>query len=219
MRIMKVVERILFGVNCLLWGIFALDILDPGVGDCHCFDFSKDECFWEMTVYGLTAAWLVADGIAGRGILGRWGRWVCAVFWGIAASVQWMCSRQIGWPEHYQTSTLLATYTLAVAFFASLSYCLVCMVALKDGRGWLWRVLTVGWLWLGVMVVYENGKYIFALDVACTDTFCGCCWLILVVVCGYGVIRCVIRWFTGIRKLVKKSRREDVLNYINENER
>ena len=90
---------------------------------------------------------------------------------------------------------------------------------LKDWRGWLWRVLTVGWLWLGVMVVYENGKYIFALDVACTDTFCGCCWLILVVVCGYGVIRCVIRWFIGIRKLVKKSRREDVLNYINENER
>ena len=57
MRIMKGVERILFGVNCLLWGIFALDILDPGVGDCHCFDFSKDECFWEMSAYGLTAAW------------------------------------------------------------------------------------------------------------------------------------------------------------------
>ena len=30
-----------------------------------------------------------------------------------------------------------------------------------------------------VMVVYENGKYIFALDVACTDTFCGSCSLML----------------------------------------
>lgn len=64
MRIMKVVERILFGVNCLLWGIFALDILDPGVGDCHCFDFSKDECFLgdgRLWPYG---------GLAGR----RWDR-------------------------------------------------------------------------------------------------------------------------------------------------
>ncbi len=152
MQLLKGIERFLFGVDCLLWGVFALAILDSGAGDCHCFDFSKDECVWEMSVYGLTAAWLVADGIIGRGILGRWGKWTCAVFWGIAALAQWICSRQIGWPEHYQTSTLLVTYTLALAFFASLSYCLVCMVhgglerharvALAHPDGWMamaWR--------------------------------------------------------------------------------
>lgn len=79
MRIMKVVERILFGVNGLLWGIFAVDILlTCSEGRCcHCFDF--EECRLEMAVYGLTAAWLVAGGIVGRGILGRWGKWTCAV--------------------------------------------------------------------------------------------------------------------------------------------
>lgn len=55
MRIMKIVERFLFGVNCLLWGFLSLAILDPGVGDCHCFDFSEEECRFEMFVYGLTA--------------------------------------------------------------------------------------------------------------------------------------------------------------------
>ena len=82
MRIMKGVERFLFGANCLLWGVFALGILNPGAGDCHCCDFSKDECLLEMSAYGLTAAWLVAGGIVGRGVLGRWGKWTCAVFWG-----------------------------------------------------------------------------------------------------------------------------------------
>ena len=68
MRIMKIVEHFLFGVNCLLWGFFSLAILDPGVGDCHCFDFSEEECRFEMFVYGLTAVWLVAGGIVRYGI-------------------------------------------------------------------------------------------------------------------------------------------------------
>lgn len=139
---------------------------------------------------------------------------MCAVFWGIAASGQWMCSRQIGWPKQCQTSILWATHTLSLAFFVSLSYCLVCMVVLKDGRGWLWRVLTAGWL--GMMAGYENGKYIFALDVypVCAGVFCESFsfirpiyWIALIVVCylwsatsDRGVVRRCIRWFAGVGK-------------------
>ena len=212
-KIMKGVERFLFGVICLLWGVFSLGILNPGAGDCHCCDFSKDECLWEMSAYGLTAAWLVAGGIVGRGVLGRWGKWTCAVFWGIAALAHWVCSRQIGWPEYWQISTFLATCALSLAFLVSFSYCLVCMVALKDWRGWLCRVLTVGWLWLGVTMIYENGKYIFALnaDLARANTFGCCCYLALVAVFCYGVIRCVIRCLACLRRRVKKARREDIV--------
>ena len=158
-------------------------------------------------------------GIGGRGILGRWGKWTCAVFWGVAALAHWACSRQIGWPDHYQMSTLLATHTLSVAFFALLPYCLVRMVSLKDRRGWLWRVLTVGWLWLGMMAGYENGKYLFALDAhpVCVEVFYACFsfvrpvyWIALIAACYFwsatadrGAVRLFARWAAGARKPVK----------------
>lgn len=90
---------------------------------------------------------------------------------------------------------------------------------LKDWRGWLWRVLTVGWLWLGMMAGYENGKYLFALDAhpVCVEVFYACfsfvrpvCWIALIAACYFwsatadrGAVRLFARWAAGARKPVK----------------
>lgn len=159
MRTLKIVGWILLGLAFLGWGVLMVDSLTPRYADCHCCDFKKDECWTEIFVYGLTALWLAVAGVAARGGLGRWGRWTCAVFWGIAVFPQVVCLLQVGWPGFYLVDAFFATCALMLAFLVSFVYIFLRGFVLKDWRRRIWRLLAFAFVWACIVLSYANGKY------------------------------------------------------------
>lgn len=146
---------------CLLgWGWLVLrEVLSNQPADCHCCDFDSC-CGWELATFALTALYFFWSGIRGR----SFGRCLCGVFWGLTAlshAASCVMKFRGTWLDNRLDCGTVMAWSLVLAFLVTGLWGLGRAACASDRWRWARRLALGGGLFLGMLVAFSNGRYLF----------------------------------------------------------